>query len=437
MTLSGRGRQYLFVASVVMQGLIVIGLALLVLAVGSAAPSTIAIGLGVCFIPYALALGLAGQLTRERASRVALGALLILGLAFVVTPPVLSDDVYRFLWEGRLWLEGLNPYHLAPADPALEHLRDDVWAQINNKSLASIYPPLSQVLFALIALLGGGIWTAKLLALLAHAVTTIVVSRISPDPRAPLALGLNPLLLSEGALHGHFDLLTGLALLVAAWGLARHRVVRAAIAICVAVGLKAVGVVMAPLFLRRPIALSAVVVVSTLVLFPLAAFRPIADAASGPVQFAARWRGNESIYAFIEWMSRQVLEESAAIAVARATVVGVVLAVGTISVAKHIAPLRAARIILWTTLLLSPQVHPWYLAWLLPIEIVSGGLAGLVWSATVLCAYAPLDRWLAEGVWEMPIALQIFEYSAVALALIIEGRRWRGEKRWPNTKIDP
>ena len=140
---------------------------------------------------------------------------------------------------------------------------------------------------------------------------------------------------------------------------------------------------------------------------------------------------------FIEWVSRQVLEESAAIAVARATVVGVVLAVGTISVAKHTPPLRAARIILWTTLLLSPQVHPWYLAWLLPIEIVSGGLAGLVWSATVLCAYAPLDRWLAEGVWEMPIALQIFEYSTVTLALIIEGRRWRAGKRWPNTKIDP
>jgi len=78
---------------------------------------------------------------------------------------------------------------------------------------------------------------------------------------------------------------------------------------------------------------------------------------------------------------------------------------------------------LWTTLLLSPQVHPWYLAWLLPIEIAAGGLAGLVWSASVLCAYAPIDRWLAEGVWEMPIALQIAEYSLVAVALVVEGRR--------------
>ena len=427
MTPSGRGRPYLFAASVGMQGLIVIGLALLVLTVGSAAPSTIVIGLGACFVPYALTLGLARQLTRERAGFVSLVALLLFGFVFVVTPPVLSDDVYRFVWEGRLWLEGYNPYGLAPADPALEPLRDEVWAAINNKSLASVYPPLSQVLFVLVALIGGGVWTVKLIALIAHIVTTVVVSRVSPDPRAPLALALNPLLLSEGALNGHLDLLTGLALLVAAWGLSRHRIVRAAIATCVAVGLKAVGVVMVPLFARRPIALSAVVTVSAVVLSPLLAYRPFADAASGTVQFAARWRGNESIYAAVEWMSRQVAEESVAITVARASVVGVVLAVGAISVAKRVPPLRATRIILWTTLLLSPQVHPWYLAWLLPIEIASGGLAGLVWSASILCAYAPLDRWLAEGVWEMPIALQIFEYSAVILALVVEGRRSKAQ----------
>ena len=424
MTKLGRGRQNLFAACLLLQGLLVLGLT--ASARAGVAPSTIVLGLAACFAPYAVALGLTRDLvSRARAEKIALTGLFVFGLAFVVAPPVLSDDVYRFLWEGRVWLQGFNPYDLAPADPALEHLRDGIWTEINNKDLASIYPPLSQALFALTDLLGGGIWTAKLLALIAHAFTTIVVSRISPDPRAPLALALNPLLLSEGALNGHLDVLTGLALLVAAWGLSRHRIMRAAIATCVAVGLKAVGLVMVPLFARRPVTFSAVAVVSAVVLSPLLVFRPLADAVSGPGQFAARWRGNESFYALIEWVSHQVVEESVAITVARASVVGLVLAVGAISVVKRIPPLRATRIILWTTLLLSPQVHPWYLAWLLPIEIVSGGLAGLVWSASVLCAYAPLDRWLAEGVWEMPVALHVFEYLAVTLALVVEWRRSR------------
>jgi hypothetical protein len=421
MTILGLSRRHLFAGCLLAQGLLILGI--VAIARAGAAASTIVIGLAACFVPYALALSLTRDLFgRARAEQLALSALFVFGLALVFAPPALSDDVHRFVWEGRVWLEGSNPYALAPADPSLAHLRNESWTAINNKPLASIYPPLTQVLFVLIGLLGGGIWTAKLLALIAHSLTTIAVSKISSDSRAPLALALNPLLLSEGALNGHLDVLTGLALLVAAGSLSQHRIIRAAIATCVAVGLKAVGVVMFPLFARRPVALLVVAVVSALLLSPLVVFAPLADSASGPVQFAARWRGNESFYAVVDWISLQVFDPSVATTLARASVFGIVLAVGALSVAKRVPPVRATRILLWTTLLLSPQVHPWYLAWLLPIEISSGGLAGLVWSASVLCAYAPIDRWLAEGVWEMPIGLQIAEYSLVAAAWVIEGR---------------
>jgi hypothetical protein len=85
--------------------------------------------------------------------------------------------------------------------------------------------------------------------------------------------------------------------------------------------------------------------------------------------------------------------------------------------------MQATRALCWALLLLSPQVHPWYLAWLIPLEVAASGFAGLVWSAVVLCAYAPLDLWVAEGVWDMPLWLQLFEYSVVAVALILDPRR--------------
>ena len=77
---------------------------------------------------------------------------------------------------------------------------------------------------------------------------------------------------------------------------------------------------------------------------------------------------------------------------------------------------------LWSVLLLSPQVHPWYLAWLLPLELAAGGCAALVWSAAVLCAYVPLQGWVNEGVWEMPVGLQVAEYLVVGLALLYDLR---------------
>ncbi len=418
----------LFGLCLVVQALICFALAA---AAGSGwAPSTIAIGLVAAFLPYAGVLMCSRALENERAAQtIAVAAPFLLGGAFLLAPPVLSDDLYRYLWEGRVWLEGFNPYRVAPDDPGLVHLRDDLWARINNKPLASIYPPLSQLLFAAVARFGGTVWTVKLLALLAHGFSVAVMVRCCPRPDAGLALGLNPLLLSEGALNGHLDILTGTALLLAARALGRHQVVRAAFATCVAVGLKLVGIVMLPLFVRRPKLLMATVLASGALAAPLVLARGPLDPVSGAGQFAARWQGNDSFFALVHGSSAQLFSDELAGLVARVWVVVILLALSALVVGRRLTPASGARVLVWSVLLLSPQVHPWYLAWLLPLEIAAGGVAGLVWSATVLSAYAPLDAWIAEGRWEMPIELQVLEYAAVFLALALDPRRpsLRGE----------
>jgi hypothetical protein len=334
---------------------------------------------------------------------VAIGTALLFGAAFLFAPPLLSDDLYRYLWEGRVWLEGLSPYRLAPDDPALAYLRDDLWAKINNKPLGSIYPPLSQLLFVVAQWLGGKVWTLKLLALLAHVLSVAVVARICAERKASLALALNPLLLSEAALNGHFDILCGVALLIAAWALSRHRFAQAGFAVCAGVGLKVVGLVVLPLFARRPKVLVAAGLGSALLLMPLVWSRAPLDSVSGAGQFATRWRGNGSLFALVDQLSRQLFEPTSADLVARWVVAALLLALCALAVYRRVPSLRATRALVWALLLLSPQVHPWYLGWLLPLEVAAGGVAGLVWSVAVFCAYAPLDRWVAEGVWDMPL----------------------------------
>jgi len=412
----------LFALSLAVQGCIVGGLAVAARSGGS--PSTVVVGLALCFIPYAGVLVFSRSLPSKRAlDRVAIATALSFGAALVFAPPLLSDDLYRYLWEGRLWLEGLNPYRLAPDDPALAHLRDDLWANINNKPLGSIYPPLSQLIFVAAQWLGGKVWTLKVLALLAHVLSVAVVARVCTERKAALALALNPLLLSEAALSGHFDILCGVALLIAAWALSRHRFVQAGVAACAAVGLKVVGLVVLPLFARRPKVLVATGLGSALLLMPLVWARAPGHPVSGAGQFATRWRGNESVFAVVDQLSRALFEPSSADLVARSVAATALLGLCALVVYRRVPPMGAVRALVWALLLLSPQVHPWYLAWLLPLEVAAGGSAGLVWSAAVLCAYAPLDLWVADGVWDMPPWLQIFEYSVVALALILDPGR--------------
>ena len=57
-------------------------------------------------------------------------------------PPSSSDDFYRYLWDGHVQVQGINPYAHAPADSALEAVRTPWHGLINNPSVSTIYPPL-------------------------------------------------------------------------------------------------------------------------------------------------------------------------------------------------------------------------------------------------------------------------------------------------------
>ena len=70
-------------------------------------------------------------------------------MALVGVAPIVSDDVYRYLWDGRVQQHGLNPYESVPDDPGLESLHTDLTRRIHptNAALPAIYPPLAQRLF--------------------------------------------------------------------------------------------------------------------------------------------------------------------------------------------------------------------------------------------------------------------------------------------------
>ena len=73
-------------------------------------------------------------------------------------PPLLSTDIYRYVWDGRVQLAGINPYRYLPDAPQLAFLRDDaVFPHINRADYApTIYPPAAEALFALAAAIAPG-----------------------------------------------------------------------------------------------------------------------------------------------------------------------------------------------------------------------------------------------------------------------------------------
>src|SRR4030095_15767435 len=110
----------------------ILGVAMLVLyriAVHSNRVADIVWFLKLVLIQLVIYFGVAWLMLRPRDSC----QLLVLGLIFATLfrlsilffPPYLSDDIYRYIWDGRVQSAGINPYRYIPADESVAKLRDD------------------------------------------------------------------------------------------------------------------------------------------------------------------------------------------------------------------------------------------------------------------------------------------------------------------------
>jgi hypothetical protein len=134
----------------------------------------------------------------------------ILRLLFLFRQPELSDDIYRYLWDGLRFLSGHNPYTLAPVDlrPPGEALS---WLaqRVNHPELVTIYPPAAQYLFAMGAALHGGVAGIKAFLIVLDLASCVLIVRLlsalgQPPSRAVL-YAWHPLPVLEIAASGHID----------------------------------------------------------------------------------------------------------------------------------------------------------------------------------------------------------------------------------------
>jgi hypothetical protein len=140
-----------------------------------------------------------------------LALLFLLRATLLFTTPIGSDDVYRYLWDGKVQAAALNPYAHAPSSPVLQRLHSDTLPRlVNHPDLKTPYFPLAQWVFWLAySMSGEAVWGVKLLILLAEALTvagTILLLRHLGQPlERSLLYAAAPLALFQFAFDGHID----------------------------------------------------------------------------------------------------------------------------------------------------------------------------------------------------------------------------------------
>lgn len=147
-------------------------------------------------------------------------------LAIIFSQPYLSDDIYRYIWDGRVQASGINPYRYIPADQALGSLRDEkIYPKINRRDYArTIYPPVAEGFFLFITRFSESVtWMKTVMvafeAVAAWAIIQLLISFGFARQRV-LIYAWHPLVVWEFAGSGHLD---AMAIAFVALALLAHR----------------------------------------------------------------------------------------------------------------------------------------------------------------------------------------------------------------------
>ncbi|MCB0640333.1 MAG: hypothetical protein KDC44_01780, partial [Phaeodactylibacter sp.] len=189
-----------------------------------------------------------------------------LRLALLFGLPTLSDDIYRFIWDGHLLQQGINPFDQLPgyylqAGQQVAGLDQVLYDQLNSPGYFTVYPPIAQASFALAAWLSPTSWwgfslvlkTLILLIEVGNAWLLVSLLRMFRMPiRNSLLYLLNPLIIVELTGNLHYEAVMIFFLLLAFWLLVRMKgILPAALAFAASIAAKLLPLMFLPFFIKR------------------------------------------------------------------------------------------------------------------------------------------------------------------------------------------
>ena len=358
-------------------------------------------------------------------------------LIFIGALPNLSQDFYRFIWDGRLVFKGFNPYLFTPESLIGENLFPDGKILISqaqelyngmgplNGSHYSNYPPINQLCFAVAALFAGknilgSVVIMRILIILADVGILYfgrkLLKSLGQSPHKIFWYFLNPFIIIELTGNIHFE---GVMLFFLVWALYllhSQKWVWAAVLIGVSVSVKLIPLLFLPLFFQRFLKTEKRGILKLLLFFSIVigtvilTFLPFYSS-----QFVSNFMGtislwfqnfefNASIYYIIRWIGFKavgwnIIETTGKIL--PLVVLLFILILTFFRKNKNTQQLLTAMLLaIAFYYLLSTTVHPWYIATPLLLALFTKYKFPIIWSAVIMLSYSAYGiNGFSENLW--------------------------------------
>ncbi len=373
-----------------------------------------------------------------------LGIGIIFRLVFLIAEPNLSQDFYRFIWDGELVSHFINPYLKVPnalieqKDLVVVNARElyDGMGSLSAKHFSN-YPPLNQIFFALAALLGGKSILGSIIVMRSTIILADIgifyfgrklLKNINQSPHLIFWYFLNPLVIVELTGNLHFE---GVMLFFFVWSLyllSVHKWQWAAVVYACSISVKLVPLLFLPLFLKhfklkKSILFYAIIGLTSLLLFaPFYSTEFINNYSKTIGLWFSNFEFNAGIYNAVKQIAIQFDAKPWELikTYGKITPILTVIAVLLFTFLRKNEKLSVLiTSMLWVLTLyyfMSATVHPWYIIFLVVLTAFTKYRYAFIWSAAIVLsyfAYSLAD--FKENLWLVAI-----EYLAVFSFLIYE-----------------
>ncbi|WP_350286314.1 glycosyltransferase 87 family protein [uncultured Croceitalea sp.] len=344
---------------------------------------------------------------------------LLFRLVFIMAEPNLSQDFYRFIWDGELIKNGVNPYLYTPNEIiggsklVLSEIENskmlfDGMGQLSARHFSN-YPPLNQIIFAISSFLGGGSILGSLIVMRLFIIGADLgilyfgrklIQNLGASNHLAFWYFLNPLVIIELTGNLHFE---GVMLFLFVWSLyliSQQKWKLAAPVYGLAIALKLVPLLFLPLFLKhlglKKSVFFYLIVGMTCAILLIPFYSPIfIDNYSKTVGlWFSNFEFNASIYNLVKKIGVDFYEakpwelvKSYGSLVPK-IVIAIALLLTFFRQNQQLKTLLTSMLILLTSYyLLSATVHPWYIIFLVVLCVFTNYRFPIVWSVTVVLSY--------------------------------------------------
>lgn len=340
-----------------------------------------------------------------------IGLAVLSRLLLLFSFPLLSDDIYRFIWDGSQLLHGINPFSYTPQELLqfnYSWVDSNLFEKMNSPAYYSVYPPINQLAFILCAIPGKGNLIASAVILrvfiLVFELGNIYLIKklllyFKKDRNLVFLYALNPLVIVEFTGNLHFEAVMIFFTLLTVWLLLKDQWVWAAVALALAICSKLLPIIFLPLFIRqigwkKSIYAGFICGLTTLLLFlPFLYNLELLQHFITSLQlYYGKFEFNGSIYQILkaigwEWLGYNPIAYTSKILIALTLMAFMI---------TYIRSKNMFQGIFWLMLsyfLFGVVIHPWYML--------------------ILVAFTPFLKWRFAIVWSLLICLSYYTYRMI------------------------